>query len=309
MQKFLSYDRGLERFNPLARVMTYDDFDTGFNGWLDLTPNYVEENYESFESVVDLSSWAPNQLSSAAMRFASSHGSMEGTYSLKITTAPTGGPHTEPPAPGSMGHAIKRLSRFGDPKLIQIEAWYSYTSVQDREGKGEEDIRAIGFFFDIQDSEYRYMPGVRYVNSLGGKSVKKWQFYQVGPDVTPEDWNFGVKDGWCVPGIDNQWYGRRFEDGSADGYQWVPDGAQDLLFNESPDKINWLYMRLTVDVEKREYVELQSMDRVFDLRGISPTLVPGYASIDNLINPIFFIETDTNRSVNLYLDSVVYSVE
>ncbi|GAB2939769.1 hypothetical protein GCM10027280_30160 [Micromonospora polyrhachis] len=309
MQKFLSYDRGLERFNPLARVITYDDFDTGFNGWLDLTPNYVYDNYESFPSVVDLSSWAPNQLSSGAMRFASSHGSMEGTYSLKLTTAPTGRAHTEPPAPGSMGHAIKRLSSFGNPSLIQIEAWYSYTPVQDREGKGEEDIRAIGFFFDVQDPEYRYMPGVRYVNSLGGQLVKKWQFYQVGPDVTPEDWNFGVADGWCVPGIDNQWYGRRFADGSADGYQWVPGGEQDLLYNESPDKINWLYLRLTVDVEKREYVELQSMDKVFDLRGISPTLVPGYHSIDNLINPVFFVETDTNRSVNLYIDSVVYSTE
>jgi len=62
-------------------------------------------------------------------------------------------------------------------------------------------------------------------------------------------------------------------------------------------------------VERREYVELQSMDQVFDLRGIQPTLVPGYKSIKDLINPVFFIETDTNRSVHLYLDSVVYSTE
>lgn len=309
MQKTLNYERGLERFNPLDRVITYDDFDRGFNGWLDLTPNYVYDNYESFESAVNLSSWAPSMLSSASMRFASSHGSMEGTYSLKLTTAPTGGPHTEPPHPGSMGHAIKRLSSFGDPSKIQIETWYSYTPAQDRVGLGEEDIRAFGFFFDVQDTEYRYMPGVRYVNSLGGKLVKKWQFYQVADGVTPKDWNFGVEDGWCVPGIDNQWYGRRFEDGSGDGYQWVPGGEQDLLYNESPDKLNWLYLRLTVDVKKREYIELQSMDRVFDLRGLQPTLTHGYNSIDNLINPVFFVETDTNRSVHLFLDSVVYSTE
>ncbi len=309
MDRVLTYDRGLERYTPLARVMTYDDFDTGFNGWMDLTPNFVYDDYESFESYVDLSSWAPTMLSSAAMRFASSHGSMEGTYSLKLTTAPTGGPHTEPPRPGSMGHAIKRLSRIGDPTMIQIETWYAYTPAQDRVGLGEEDIRAFGFFFDVQDAEYRYMPGVRYVNSLGGNLVKKWQYYQVADGVTPEDWNFGVTDGWCVPGVDNQWYGRRFEDGSADGYQWVPGGEQDLLYNESPDKINWIYLRLTVDVRKREYVELQSMDRVFDLRGISPTLTPGYTSIDNLINPVFFVETDTDRSVHLFLDSVVYSTE
>jgi hypothetical protein len=127
--------------------------------------------------------------------------------------------------------------------------------------------------------------------------------------VTSADWNFGVADGWCVPGVDNQWYGRRFADGSGDGYQWVPGGDQDLLYNESPDKINWLYVRLIFDVNRREYVELQSMDQVFDMRKLQPTLVPGYSSIKNLINPVFFVETDTNRSVHLFIDSVVYSCE
>jgi hypothetical protein len=51
------------------------------------------------------------------------------------------------------------------------------------------------------------------------------------------------------------------------------------------------------------------MDQVFDLRGLQPTLVPGYKSIKDLINPVFFIETDTDRSVHLFLDSVVYSTE
>ncbi|MGP6169897.1 DUF6772 family protein [Microbacterium sp. A204] len=309
MNRVLVADRQLERFNPLPRIVTHDDFDTGFNGWLDLSCNYVGKGFEAFDTVVDLDHWAPNMLSSASMRFASSHGSMEGTYSLKLSTAPTGGPHTEPPAPGSMGMAIKRLSRFGDPNLIQIETWYAYTPTQDREGLGEEDIRAFGFFFDVQDSEYRYMPGVRYVNALGGEPVKRWQYFQVSEGVTQEDWNLGIPEGWNMPGIDNQWYGRRYEDGSTDGLQWVPDGYQDLLYNESPDKLNWIYLRLTVDVKKREYVEMQSMDKVFDLRGIGPTLSPKYKSIDNLINPVFFVETDTDRSVNLFLDSVVYSTD
>jgi hypothetical protein len=309
MERVITYERGLDRFNPLAKVVTFDDFDQGFNGWMDLTPNYVYDNYESFPSTVNLSSWAPAMLSSAAMRFAGSHGSMEGTYSLKLTTAPTAAPHTAPPADGSMGVALKRLSRFGDPNLIQIETWYSYTPEQDREGHGEEDIRAFGFYFDIQDSEYRYMPGVRYVNSLSGKLVKRWQYWKLSDSVTPKQWSFGIENPWCRPGIDNLWYGRRYDDGSTDGYQWIPNGGQELLYNESPDKLNWLYLRLTVDVRKREYVELQSMDQTFDLRGISPTLVPGYKSIDNLINPIFYVETDTNRSVHLFLDSVVYSTE
>lgn len=309
MHTLLAYERGLSRFNPLSRIITYDDFDAGFNGWLDLTPNYVYDDYESFESAVDLSSWAPIMLSSAPMRFASSHGSMEGTYSLKLTTAPTGGPYTERPADGSMGIAIKRLSRFGDPELIQIEAWYAYTPAQDRVGLGEEDIRAFGFYFDVQDEQCRYMPGVRYVNSLGGRPVKRWQYWKASDGVSRRDWNYGVENGWCDVGIDNLWYGRRHEDGSGDGYQWVPGGEQELLYNESPDKLNWLYFRLTVDVRKREYVELQSMDTVFDLRGIQPTLAAPYRSIRNLINPIFYVETDTDRSVHLFLDSVVYSTQ
>jgi len=309
MQKTLVYDRQIERFNPLERVVTFDDFDEGFSGWMDLTPNFVYDDYESFDSAVDLTSWAPCMLSSAAMRFASSHGSMEGTYSLKLSTGPTAAPHTQPPADGSMGVVVKRLSRFGDPSQIQVEAWYAYTPTQDREGIGEEDIRAFGFYFDIQDEQYRYMPGVRYVNSLGGNLVKKWQYWKASADVTHADWNFGVEDGWCSPGIDNLWYGRRYEDGSSDGYQWIPEGQQDLLYNESPDKLNWLYFRLLVDVQAREYIELQSMDRTFDLRGIQPTLVDRYRSIDNLINPIFYVETDTDRPVHLFLDSVLYSTK
>lgn len=309
MQRFLAYDRQLERFNPLERIITFDDFDKGFNGWIDLTPNFVYDNYESFDSVVDLTSWAPTMLSSAPMRFAASHGSMEGTYSLKLSTGASAAPHTEPPANGSQGVAIKRLSRFGNPSKIQIEAWYSYTPTQDRFGTGEQDIRAFGVFFDVQDTEHRYMPGVRFVNSLGGKLVKKWQFWKVSDGVTRADWNYGLEDGWCVPGVDNLWYGRRHEDGSSDGFQWIPDGEQDLLYNESPDKLNWLYLRLLVDIDKREYIELQSMDRVFDLRGIQPTLAAPYRSIDNLINPVFFIEADTDRQVHLFLDSVVYSTQ
>lgn len=309
MRRVVAYGRELERFNPLARIVTLDDFDTGFNGWMDLTPNFVNANYESFDSAVDLTSWAPAMLSSAPMRFAASNGSMDGTYSLKLTTAPVAAPHTEPPADGSMGVVVKRLSRYGDPNQIQIEAWYSYTPAQDRVGIGEEDIRAFGFYFDIQDSEHRYMPGVRYVNSLDGQLVKRWQYWKAVEGVTHESWNHGVSSGWCKPGIDNLWYGKRHEDGSSDGYQWVPDGEQDLLYNESPDKLNWLYFRLTVDVRKREYIELQSMDRVFDLRGITPTLSDRYRAIDNLINPIFYVETDTNRAVHLFLDSVLYSTE
>src|SRR5690625_4932904 len=115
MQKTLASDRHLERFAPVDPVVAFRDVYTGFNGWMDFTPNFVYEDYESFDSAVDLTSWATCMLSSAPMRFAASHGSMEGTYSLKLTPGAAAAPHTQPPADGSMGIAVKRLSRFGDP--------------------------------------------------------------------------------------------------------------------------------------------------------------------------------------------------
>ncbi|MEX2381997.1 MAG: DUF6772 family protein, partial [Opitutales bacterium] len=75
------------------------------------------------------------------------------------------------------------------------------------------------------------------------------------------------------------------------------------------DKINWLYLRLLVDLEKKEYVELQSGSTVFDLRGCRPSLVPAYARIDGLLNPVVWIENDANRRVFLFADSVVVSMD
>ena len=50
------------------------------------------------------------------------------------------------------------------------------------------------------------------------------------------------------------WYGRRYPDGRTDGYQFLPDGKQHLCYNESDDKINWMYLRLTFDTASRQYV-------------------------------------------------------
>jgi hypothetical protein len=300
-------ERGLEKFSPLEKVIVYDDFDLGLNGWLDLTPNFVHEDFRSQPSQVDLGSWGPSMLSAAPMRFAASHGSMEGTYSLKLATRPAARAYELPPADGGMSTVIKRLSRVNnDHPYLRLEAWYSYTPQQDRYGKGEEDIRAFGMWFDVQDDSYRWQPGVRYVNSVNGTKVKRWQYFRASEGMTREQWS-GSPDGWEAPGIDAIWCGQRYPDGSADGFQWIPEGEQSLVYNESPDKLNWLYMRLTVDLERREYVEFQSMGRTFDLRSTPTTLAPTYDGISGLINPVFFIETDTERSVFMYLDSVVYS--
>jgi hypothetical protein len=89
----------------------------------------------------------------------------------------------------------------------------------------------------------------------------------------------------------------------------VPGGSQNLIYNETDCKINWQYLRLKIDFKNHEYVEMQCQNKVFDLRGTPITTVDKYRRIDGLINPVIWLETDTNRRVFLYIDSFVVSQE
>lgn len=304
----IAYDQGLSKFQPLKHILCFDDFDRGLCGWMSLMPNYTLENFGVRNSVVEKTQWGPIMLSTATYRFPGTHGSMDGIYSLKMATRPVARPYEQPPAPGSMSHAVKRLSMHRKPGLLQFEMWYAYTTEQDRWGLSEKDIRAFGMCFDVQDDKARNFVGVRYVNSINGEMKKEWQYMQAA-DVTDEEWAYGTKGDWCKRGVDPIWYGRRYPDGRTDGFQFIPKSRQELVYNESDDKINWLYLRFQYDLDKKEYVELQSRNKVFDLRGIEPTHVPPYARIEGLLNPVIWIETDTDRRVFLYVDSVVISME
>ena len=302
------YERGLSKYQPLKHILTYDDFDNGPCGWVDLCPNFTLPGFNARDSIIDKTKWGPIMLSTATFNYVGTHGSMEGTYSLKLATRPVARPYEEPPAPGNMSHAIKRLSVHRPRGLTQFEMWYAYTPEQDRIGLNEKDIRAFGAFFDIQDDEYRYFIGARYLNSVNGEMKQQWQIFQAS-DVTDEEWAYGTSGDWVKRGCDAIWYGKRYSDGRTDGFKFIPDGHQQLCYNESDDKINWLYFRLTIDTMRREYIELQSGDMVFDLRGVKPTLANPYARIRGLLNPSIWVETDTNRRVFLYVDSVVISTE
>ncbi len=297
----------LSKFQPLHTIVAYDDFDRGLCGWIDLKPNHTEADFRAYPGILDKTQFGPSMLSTASFGFAGTHGSMDGLYSLKVATRPVANRYEEPVKPGSLGQAIKRLSVHRPCGLMQFEMWYAYTPEMDRIGIGEQDVRAFGVLFDMVDDQYRYFMGVRYVNAVNGDMTQRWQYMHAGP-VSDEAWTYGAQNEWAKTGIDPQWYGRRYADGSTDGFQWVPDGRQQLCYNETDDKINWLYLRFLFDTEKREYVELQSGQKTYDLRGLSPTLVGAYARVRGLLNPSVWIETDTDRRVFLYLDSVVVSV-
>lgn len=297
----------VSRYNPLARVLCADDFDRGHNGWLDLRPNFVKPGYRAQSDEVDLVHWGPTMISSASFPRAGTHGSMSGTYSLKLSTRPNAAPADERPAPGGMGIALKRLSQPGPIERLKLEAWLTYIPEDDREGFADKDVRAFGCFVDLQTGGNRWQPGVRYVNSIGGTPVRRWQWFGVSPSATDASWSYG-QEGWHVRGIDTQWYGTRHADGSSEGYQWVDAEPRAAVSNESDDKINWMYFALTVDVANRSYESLYFVDREYDLRGLAPEYAKPYAGLDGLINPVFFVETDTDRRAFLFIDSVVLSV-
>lgn len=317
MDNIIAYPLGLDRFNPLNRILTFDVFNQGLNGWMALLPNFTQApDFDVRESIFDKTQFPPVMLSSATYRYPGTHGSMSGTYSLKISTRPEANRYEDIPATGGMGHAVKRLS-VPDVKrgLYQIEAWFSYTAEQDRisgsedlAGISEKSIRAFGAGFDIQDTRNRFFVGCRYLNSVNGELKQKWQVCKA-TESTDEDWAHGRKGEWNRWGIDPMWYGRRYPDGRHDGFQDIPNGKQKLCYNETDCKINWLYFRMLFDLGKHEYVELQAQDRIFDLRGTEFTLLKSYNRIDGLMNPFFWIENDTDRRVFLYLDSVVISRE
>ena len=131
-------------FYPLEEIILNDDFDHGLNGWVSLTPNFRNDKFEYFPAGQQFTDWGPPMLSSATFGFTGTHGSRNGTYSMKIGTKPVAGSATEQPIKGSMGLAIKRLT-YMERKLMKCEMWYAFKAEQDRPGIGESDIRALGF--------------------------------------------------------------------------------------------------------------------------------------------------------------------
>jgi hypothetical protein len=315
MRSIIAYPLSLDRFQPLERVLVYDEFDNGFNGWMSLMPNFTQApNFDIRHSIVDKTRFPPVMLSSATFRYPGTHGAMNGTYSLKLATRPVANRYEEVPDPEGLAQAIKRLSFHRSPRgLLQFEMWFAYTVEQDRvsgeedlAGIGERSVRAFGAGFDLHYDQHRYFIGARYLNSVNGELKKKWQVMKAS-DVSDVEWTYGSEGEWAKTGVDPMWYGRRYADGTHDGYKDVLGGTQDLCYNETDCKINWLYFRLTVDAHNRRYVEMQAQDQTFDLSGFEFTQIPPYARIDRLLNPLVWVENDTDRRVFLYLDSVVVS--
>src|SRR5215208_2508496 len=305
MNAHVSAHSNLSRFNPLDRILVYDDFNTGTHGWVELGANYDASS--NLDTVMEYKrDFRPPQLSSCSFFDVGTHGAMSGTYALKVATRPEAG-HT--------AVAIRRLTMAGRGR-VQFETYFTYKA----EAASEENRAALqagatewdgnthpseaqfGAFTvatDICDG-VRYHCVARYLNTDAETRLRRQWVYPVVPEPTPREHLEGkIK----LP---------RLADFTAPNPEdWHPFGeAQEFCYNEVPTKVNWHYLRWLIDTSTRSNVELQVNDRVFDMRAVPvPPYDEEYGSLHNLLNFYVAARTHTNVRNFLYLDTVLISVD
>lgn len=269
----------LSRFSPLSRIITFDDFDTGLNGWTNLIGNYEGSLDSMLPEYRDLRG---PMLSNGSMWDTGSAGSWDGTYAMKLATRAQA---------GSLAVAVKRLT-WREPGKIQVEAYVTFKPEASEMALSELDVRAFGFVFDLQDSKDRVMPHLRYLNALNGEQVARWQFKSQRESLENIGGSGKTKSHFHLAG---------------DGWENLPGDPQPLCYNEIATKQNWHYMRLTFDLSDMSYAAFQFNDRVYDLSGIAPMVIPAMANLWCMLNLVFFVETDIDKRVFLSVDSVLLS--
>jgi len=262
----------LSKFNPLRRILFYDDFDNGYNGWVELVGNHPGDLTKIKKAFSDL---RPVMLSNLTFYDCGTHGSMEGTYALKLATKAKEGHKTV---------AIKRVT-WSELKDVQFEAYFTYKP----EGYGglEKDIRAFGVMFDIQDNERRWHPTIRYLNSKNGEIKHFWQYHK---GIMPTSWDPNFVD------IFGEW---------AD----IANSHQPLCYNETDTKVNWHYLRILIDTDKGKIKEFQCNDKLYDMNNYSTDYRKTFWGLRNLLNVCFFIEADSTKRCFFYVDSCLMSVD
>ena len=120
------------RYQPLERIICYDIFNTGFNGWMTLLPNFTGIPTSTFPYPGQQRPVASVMLSSATYRYPG-HGAIIGHIQSGSSLASRALTLRGYSGAGFDGtHAIKRLSFYRpESRFLQIECWFSYTAEQD----------------------------------------------------------------------------------------------------------------------------------------------------------------------------------
>jgi hypothetical protein len=280
-RSLLNANPGLSRFDPLDRILFYDDFDHGLQGWSELIGNY-EDSLDNM--LLEFSDMRPPMLSNLSMWDTGTAGSMEGTYALKIASRPRA---------GAIAVNIKRQTfRMRGP--VQLELYFCFKPEATELRLSEQDVRAFGVLFDVQDAEMRWMPHLRYLNSYEGKPMAKWQckserepMRQIGTSGKTRSHFHLAPTGWTD----------------------IPNGNQFLCYNEIATKMNWHYLKINLDFTKHAFTGVQCNDRTFSTAGMNTMQIPTMANLWCMLNIALWVETDLDKRAFLYVDSAVLSTE
>ena len=299
----LRADADLGHYDPLERILLWQDFAQGFHGWQTYFPDYDGwEDYpgryapvEALQAILEKSRRDPTvridrrlpvgprgvpMLSSPA----GSRASRAGAYALKVPTL------------ARAGHKAFAQKRLGSPwrGKFRIEACFAFGSEAGAAPSPPADVGAFYLTCDVMDhtggspaegaQAGRWWPALRYLNSDRGKCVQKWQYHRGG---------VGVKDG---PWAD------------------IPGGEQPLGARGSDSPSPWHYLRLTFDLARHEYTDFACEGQEFAVAGLGhhpePPLSGWRASTDKcpgLIGTGFGIETAADQRSFLYLESLLVS--
>ncbi|MGI8484987.1 MAG: DUF6772 family protein [Thermomicrobiales bacterium] len=296
-------DPRLSRFNPLPRILFVNDFDEGSHGWCELSGNHDNNLDNLRQRARDL---RPPQLSNCTFFDTGTHGSVAGTYSLKLATRAR---------KHHMSQAIKRFT-YAAKGLVQFETYFSFKA-ETAFGRDEQGARAwdgnyhpsaaqFGDFTisnDVGEGEgegnRRYHAALRYLNTdSDGNFVQKWMYKtsvqpttmmeKAGMVPSPEDYHTINPEDWAE----------------------VPGGFQPLCYNEIPTKMNWHYLRWVFDTRTRRNTELQVNDLVMDLRELPvPLYDHSYYGCERLLNFCVDVRTHTDVRNFFWMDSVVVSTD
>jgi hypothetical protein len=188
----LRADPKLSKFDPLERIMFFDDFNRSMSGWNTLLGNYTESLSRRHPGYVG---FVPPMISNVTHWDGGTHGALDGSYALKLATRARRGAQTV---------ALKRLT-FPRPCLLQMECYFTFKPEATEAKLSELDVRSFGFAFDFQDAKRRVLPQFRYLNAFEGEPVHKWQykeetipFRDVG-DKTVTVYHYGEENWKDVP--------------------------------------------------------------------------------------------------------------
>jgi len=277
-------DPSLSRFDPLPRIITFDDFDRGFCGWTQLVGNY-EHTLDSM--LPGYAQHTQPMLSNLANWDSGSHGGFDGTYALKVQTRPRR---------GAQNVAIKRLT-FRALGPLRLEFYFTFKPEANELRLSETDVRSIGFLYDLQHGDRhggarRIMPHVRFLNAENGAHVQKWQ---TKPETTP------------FRALGNE--GKTFTHYhlAPEGWVDIPGGEQRLCYNEIPTKVNWHYARFDFDLASMSMTGFSCNDRAFDVSRQKPIEIEAMRNLWCMLNICLFAETDVDKRAFLYVDSLCLS--